>query len=72
MIVGEAKLRLDERREKRQGESTFDELKEKVEAVRSQEGDVEVLRVLMTHYAASGFLRQAKERGVIVVQSFEW
>lgn len=72
VIVGEAKLRLDERREKKHGESTFDELEEKVGAVRAQEGDVEIVRLLMTHYATKGFLRKAQERGVIVVQSFEW
>ena len=72
VIVGEAKLRLDERREKKQSESTFDELEEKVEAVRPLEGEAEVVRVLVTHYATKGFLRQAQERGVIVVQSFEW
>jgi len=69
-VVGESKLRLDERREK--AEDVFGELEEKVKAVKDEYGDVEIVRVLITHYATKGFLKRAEERGVIVVQSFEW
>ncbi len=72
VIVGEAKLRLDERREKKHSQNTFTELEEKVAAVRSEEGECDIVRVLLTHYATKGFLRRAKERGIIVVQSFDW
>ncbi len=71
MIVGEAKLRLDERREGRKP-NVFDELEEKVQAVQAEYGVAEVVRVLITHYATRSFLDLARERGVIVVQSFEW
>jgi len=71
MIVGEAKLRLDERREGKKP-NVFDELEEKVQAVLSEYGPLEVVRVLITHYATRSFLDLARERGVIVVQSFEW
>ncbi|MGH7596837.1 MAG: hypothetical protein ACREOI_10825 [bacterium] len=68
-IVGEAKLRLDERREKR---NVFDELEDTVQAVISEYGQVEIVRVLVTHYAKKGFLDLAGAKGIIVVQSFEW
>lgn len=70
-IVGESKLRLDERREKKV-EEVLTELEDKVEAVKEEFGDVEVVRILITHYATKGFLKKAKDRGIIVVQSFEW
>jgi hypothetical protein len=28
--------------------------------------------VLVTHFAFPGFLEKAKEKGIVVVQSFEW
>ena len=71
MVVGESKLRLDERREKR-GEDIFGELEEKVKALKDEYGEVEIARVLITHYATKGFLKKAGQKGVIVVQSFEW
>lgn len=73
LIVGEAKLRLDERREKKTGkQDIFKELEEKVKAVIEEYGDVEIVKGLITHYATKGFLKKAKEKGIIVVQSFEW
>jgi hypothetical protein len=67
-IVGEAKLRLDDARTKQE---VLEELEEKVEAVISEYGEVKIVRMLITNFATKGFLNQAKERGVIVVQSFE-
>lgn len=72
-IVGESKLRLDERRERKTIErDVFEELDEKMKAVLDEYGKKEIIRVLVTHYATKGFLRKAKDKGVIVVQSFEW
>ncbi|WP_353684732.1 hypothetical protein V4D30_02765 [Thermodesulfovibrio sp. 3907-1M] len=70
-IVGESKLRLDERKEQ-SIEDVFNELEEKVKAVQDEYGKVDVLRVLITHYATKGFQKKAKSRGIIIVQSFEW
>ena len=70
-VVGESKLRLDERREKR-GEDIFAELEGKVRAVKDEYGEAEIVRVFITHYATKGFLKKAGEKGVMVVQSFEW
>jgi DNA repair exonuclease SbcCD ATPase subunit len=68
-IVGEVKLRLDDTKKR---EDAFEELEEKVEAVRKEYGDVEVVRLFVTHFATKGFLKKAEKRGVIVVQSYEW
>jgi prefoldin subunit 5 len=68
-IVGEVKLRLDDTKKR---EDAFEELEEKVKAVRKEYGDVEVVRLLVAHFATKGFLKKAEKRGVIVVQSYEW
>ena len=34
--------------------------------------DEEIVLVLITHYARPGALAEARERDIIVVQSFEW
>jgi len=70
IVVGEVKLRLDDKRKKKG--DVFEELEEKVRAVRKEYKKEEIIRLLLTHYATSGFLKRAKEKGVIVVQSFEW
>ena len=69
LIVGEAKTRLDDRREKR---DVLQELEDKVKAVMSEYGQVEIVKVLVTHYATKGFLDKTATSGIIVVQSFEW
>lgn len=70
-IVGESKLRLDEKKEQ-SIEEVFKELEEKVEAVKKEYGDINVIRILVTHYATKGFQKKAKEKGIIIAQSFEW
>jgi hypothetical protein len=69
-IVGESKLRLDERREE-SIEDIIEEINEKVEAVKKEYGDVEVLKLLLTHYATRGVKREMEKSGIIVIQSFE-
>ena len=68
VIVGEAKLRCDERRKK---PDVFEELEEKVLAVK-EEYKEEIVKILVTHYATKGFMKEAEQKGVIVIQSFEW
>lgn len=70
LVIGETKVRLDERRRKTKGD-VFKELEEKVSAVK-EEYEEEVVKVLITHYATKGFMKKAKDKGVIVVQSFQW
>ncbi|MDI6736149.1 MAG: hypothetical protein QME42_08165 [bacterium] len=68
VLIGETKLRLDERRKK---EDVFEELEEKVSAVKEEYRE-DPFRVLVTHYATPGFIEKAKKKDVIVIQSFEW
>ena len=69
LVVGEVKTRLDERRK---NADVFKELDDKVKAVIKEYGKKDILKVLITHYATKGFLKKAKEKGVAVIQSFEW
>jgi hypothetical protein len=77
LIVGEAKIRLEEKgidtNEKKEWiENTFDELEDKVKAVQEENSGIEIVKILITHFATSTFLEEARKRGVIVIQSFEW
>ncbi len=73
LIVGESKQRLDERRSsKREENRIFSQLETKANIVRAAHPDEEIALLLITHYARPEFFRTAAERGVIVVQSFEW
>ena len=73
LIVGESKSRLDERRRTwQQADQVLDALGEKVAATANAHPDVEVVPLLVTHYARPAFLEAARARGVIVVQCFEW
>ncbi|MBF0537363.1 MAG: hypothetical protein HQL03_03815 [Nitrospirae bacterium] len=77
LIVGEAKLRL-------QGYYTagtsahwrmsevFHQLESNVQTVRREHKDVEVVSILITHFATQDFLNEASKKGVIVIQSHEW
>ncbi|MCX7821826.1 MAG: hypothetical protein N2260_00075 [Syntrophobacterales bacterium] len=68
LIMGESKLRLTGKREL---DKTFSEIEEKVEAIKNEYGDVEIVKILITHYATQGVLKKAKEIGILVIQSFE-
>jgi len=72
-LVGEVKTRLDDRRRER-GTTVFDELDERVQAVRTEMGAerIRIVPVLVTHFATREMQRQASEQGVLVVQTFEW
>jgi len=73
LLVGETKLRLDERRQKKRGQKEiFEQLAAKSEAVARAYPGVEVALLLITHFARPGILQKAEERGILVVQSFEW
>ena len=69
-VVGEAKVRLDEVKAQ---DGVFDELEDKVSAVKEEYGQgIDVVKILVTHHATKGFINLAKQRGIIVIQSFEW
>ena len=72
-LVGETKLRLDERRGKGRGQKdALEQLADKVKAVEEKYPDIVIVPLLVTHFARQKMLTQAEEQGVIVVQSFEW
>jgi hypothetical protein len=70
-LVGAIRLRLDEYRGRGEHD-VFEELEQKIQAVMQETEVDEVIRVLVTHYATRGILQQAQERGILVIQSFEW
>jgi DNA repair exonuclease SbcCD ATPase subunit len=71
VIVGEVKLRL-EYIKKREGEmDEVDELEEKVNVVREEYKTDKIMKLLVAHIASEEFVKKAKERGVVVIQSFE-
>jgi hypothetical protein len=73
LIVGETKLRLDERRRKKRGRrEIFEQLEGKVKAAAAAYPGVDIIPLLVTHFARPGALEDAEEQGIIVVQSFEW
>ncbi len=74
LVVGEVKLRLDERRRKYGGIefSVFEQLRAKIGAVRSAYPNAEIVPLLVTHFARPRILEEAEKQGIIVVQSFEW
>lgn len=73
LLVGETKLRLDERRQGRKHrQKVLNQLMKKIKAVETAYPDIEIVPLLVTHYARPAMLQQAEEAGVIVVQSFEW
>jgi chromosome segregation ATPase len=68
-IVGETKLRLDDTKKR---DDVFKQLEKKISAVKKVYGDVQIVPLIVTHFAKASMLKKAKERGIIVVQSFEW
>ncbi|MCX7723863.1 MAG: hypothetical protein N2042_01275, partial [Thermodesulfovibrio sp.] len=69
IILGESKLRLGEKREI---DKVFQEIEKKVEAVKREYKDIEIVKLLITHYATKTALKKAKQKDIIVIQSFEW
>ncbi len=73
LIVGETKLRLDERRKGRLGHvAVFEQLAAKADVAQAENPGIEIVLVLITHHARPKVLEEAQEKDIIVVQSFEW
>ena len=68
-IVGETKLRLDDTKKR---DDVFKHLEKKISALKKVYGDVQIVPLIVTHFAKESMLKKAKERGIIVVQSYEW
>jgi len=43
-----------------------------VRAVKVKYDEVEIVKLLVTHFATKGFLKKAEEKRVIAIQSFQW
>jgi len=64
---------LDERRKGRLGHvAVFEQLAAKADVVQAENPGIEIVLVLITHHARPKVLEEAQEKGIIVVQSFEW
>jgi DNA repair exonuclease SbcCD ATPase subunit len=73
VLVGETKLQFDRRRKNRDALSqALEQLERKVEAVQPLHPDREVVRLLITHYARPAVQEEARKRGVLIIQSFDW
>jgi len=73
VVVGEAKLQLDRRSGgEEEFERVVEQIRRKVEVIRNQYPDKEVLPILVTHFARPMYVQRAEEQGITVVQSFEW
>ena len=64
IIVGEVVLKLDD-------QSKLAKLDKKIKAVR-KEYSQKIIPLMLTHFARSIIVEKAKEKGVLVVQSFQW
>ena len=64
VLVGEAVLRLDDK-------GKLKKIKKKADMV-SEEYGMEVSPIVVTHFATSRIIEEAKKAGFLVVQSFEW
>lgn len=73
LLVGESKAQLDERRRNRQeADRVFKQLETKINAVKAVYPGNTIIPLLITHYARPKFLEHARDRGILVIQSFEW
>ena len=70
LIIGETKLRIE--KPDKELKTLLEDFEEKIEAVKKEFGDVEIIKVFVTHFAGKNFLREAEKKGIIVIQSFEW
>ncbi len=65
IVVGETKLRL-------QSVNDLKQLDRKMKAVRQWYRDTKIVPIMVTHFAKRRVLERASEKGIAIVQSFEW
>jgi hypothetical protein len=72
-IIGESKLRIDERRSGgMEIDRIMSQLNRKAAVVKKEYPDCGVVRMLVAHYVRPSARKLLEEDGVIVVQSFDW
>jgi len=76
IIIGEAKMRLEAEREEKKQEidekDIWEQLDEIEEVVRQKYRKEEIQKIIITHYADPEIIKEAKRKGIIIIQSFEW
>jgi len=65
LIVGETELKLS-------SVGKLKRLDKKVSVVKKVFIDKEIVKLFITHYAKPEIKKKAEEKGIIIVQSFEW
>ena len=72
-LVGESKLRIDERRRRgHELDRVLEQLDKKAAAVQKTYPDCGIVRLLVTHYVRPSVRKQLEAEGVLVILSFEW
>ena len=69
IIIGEVKMKLDYRNV--EDLDVFNEFDEKIEAVINEYNTNKIIKIIVTHLATDNFINKAKEKDIIVIQSFE-
>jgi DNA repair exonuclease SbcCD ATPase subunit len=69
IVIGEARSRIDT---KEKIEEVLQDVEEKEKVVAEEYKGFDIVKIVITHFASNLSLELAKQRGVIIIQSFEW
>jgi len=69
LVIGEARSRIDTREKI---EEVLQDVEEKEKVVAEEYKGFEIVKIIITHFASNLSLELANQRGVIIIQSFEW
>jgi chromosome segregation ATPase len=69
IVIGEARSRIDT---KEKIEEVLQDVEEKEKVVAEEYKGFEIVKIIITHFASNLSLELANQRGVIIIQSFEW
>jgi hypothetical protein len=69
VVIGEARSRIDT---KEKIEEVLQDVEEKEKVVAEEYKGFDIVKIVITHFASNLSLELANQRGVIIIQSFEW
>jgi predicted ribosome quality control (RQC) complex YloA/Tae2 family protein len=69
IVIGEARSRIDT---KEKIEEVLQDVEEKEKVVAEEYKGFDIVKIIITHFASNLSLEIANQRGVIIIQSFEW
>jgi chromosome segregation ATPase len=69
IVIGEARSRIDTREKI---EEVLQDVEEKEKVVAEEYKGFDIVKIIITHFASNLSLELANQRGVIIIQSFEW